>query len=59
MPKDNSFLVETVADHSPIGGLSAPLYSEMVAECQPQQWAMSPVGGLSLPEFLRIAGQAE
>jgi hypothetical protein len=59
MPKDNSFLAEIDADQSPVGGLSAALYAEMVAQCQPQSWTESPIGGLSLPEFLRIAGQAE
>ncbi len=59
MPKDNSMLVETAPDHSPVGGLSDALYSELTALSQPEQWTKSPVGGLSLPEFLRIVGQAE
>ncbi|PKU25045.1 hypothetical protein [Telmatospirillum siberiense] len=59
MPKDSSSLVDDVVRHSPVGGLSDSLYSELKASCQPEQWVRSPVGGLSLPEFLRILGQAE
>lgn len=59
MPKDNSSLVDDAASHSPVGGLSDALYSELTATCQPEQWVRSPVGGLSLPEFLRILGQVE
>lgn len=59
MPKDNSSLVETAPDHSPVGGLSDALYTELTATCQPEQWVKSPIGGLSLPEFLRIVAQVE
>ncbi len=59
MPKDNSLLVETASEHSPVGGLSDPLYSELAAMCEPEQWTKSPIGGLSLPEFLRIIGQVD
>lgn len=59
MPRDCSSLAETVTDHSPVGGLSDALYTELTTECQPEKWTKSPIGGLSLPEFLRIIGQAE
>ncbi len=59
MPKDNSDLMDAAADHSPVGGLSDALYSELATRCQPEQWTASPIRGLSLPDFLRIMGQAE
>jgi hypothetical protein len=59
MPKDLSAMVDPILDHSPVGGLSEPLYQDIAAKCQPVAWVKSPVGGLSLPEFLRIAGIEE
>ncbi|MTJ80122.1 MAG: hypothetical protein F8N37_03730 [Telmatospirillum sp.] len=65
MPKDSEMLTEAVLLHSPIGGLSDPLFqafmsgSELGDGVDAAIWAKSPVGGLSLPEFLRIAGVTE
>lgn len=60
MPKDISLLDEPMCtQHSPVGGLSDAAYELLVAQCQTAPFTKSPIGGLSLPEYLRIAGEAE
>jgi hypothetical protein len=58
MPKDNTLPVDGTLEHSPVGGLSDPLYNALATADQPMQWTRSPIGGLSLDEFLRIIAQA-
>jgi hypothetical protein len=59
MPKDYLYMDESTQEHSPVGGLSDAIYTEMTLFCQPKEWTESPIGGLSFPEFLRIAELVE